>query len=110
MGGIESLRSAIHVLPVPDRWEIDVDETVQGGQPNGIGEIETSDSREWFSEERETHHRARIVVEIVGPWDEGPTEWAGQIQESRAHERDREEGRILRAAEAIRARRNATAD
>lgn len=37
------------------------------GQPNGVGTIESSDSREWFSDARVTHRRR--VQTFIGPWE-----------------------------------------
>lgn len=58
-------------------WTIDEDQ--EGGQPNGSGEIEPSDYREWFSPERETHHRQ--VITLLGPWEIGPTAATVKLQE-----------------------------
>ena len=94
-------------LTVPAGWEKDDEQ--EGGQPNGGGEIETSDSREWFSPERETHHRR--VITLTGPWEDGPT--ASALMQRKTAERNREaektqrEERTLREAQEILARRAA---
>lgn len=51
----------------------DVEPDVEGGQPNGLGHIEPSDSRDWFTPARESHHRHRLT--LYGPWLEGPGTW-----------------------------------
>lgn len=94
---------------LPDDFEIDFDDEDEGGQPNGIGEIEPSDYREWYSDARESHHRTRVIVTIYGPWEEGPTEGARRAQEREAayaeKRRQAEEERILaKAAEILAAR------
>lgn len=76
--------SAIEAL-LPEGWELEA--STEGGQPNGMGVIEPSDYREWFHDERESHHRT--VITIIGPWLDGPTEDARRVQESRARERAR---------------------
>lgn len=55
---------------LPDGWDAEVDH--EGGQPNGLGEIEPSDEREWFTKARESHHRVKIV--LYGEWQEGPAQ------------------------------------
>lgn len=55
-------------IDVPAGWEVDVYEKLQGGQPNGIGEIEPSWYREWFRDGRESHDRRETEVTIIGPW------------------------------------------
>jgi hypothetical protein len=60
-------REDVHL---PDGWTLDIEQ--EGGQPNGIGEIEDNYSREWFNPDNETHRRS--VINITGPWVEGPTE------------------------------------
>ncbi|URP22328.1 hypothetical protein SEA_BIG4_295 [Microbacterium phage Big4] len=110
------LDSIKRLFPEYEAWEFD--EYIEGGQPNGRGDIESNDTREWFSESRESHHRQ--VYTIYGPWEIGPTP---EVQERRdrqaAHmkriadearaaverNRVREEDRILAQAEEIRARR-----
>lgn len=47
----------------------DVDAEIEGGQPNGVGEIEPSDYREWYTEARETHHRKKVT--LYGEWQPG---------------------------------------
>ena len=47
--------------------DMDCDESWEGGQPNGIGTIEPSDYREWYTPERESHRRR--VVTFIGPWE-----------------------------------------
>ncbi|GAW50591.1 MULTISPECIES: hypothetical protein [unclassified Nocardioides] len=76
--------SAIEAV-LPDGWQIEAED--EGGQPNGSGEIEESNYREWFSPERETHHRT--VITLTGPWLDGPTEHAMRAQESADRERAR---------------------
>ena len=92
-------------------WDVDVEDEPEGGQPNGANQIEPSNAREWFTPERETHHRSRIVLTVVGPWEEGLTEYARQRQEYEREwqEKNRiaEEQAILRRADEIRARRAA---
>lgn len=52
-----------------EQW-VEVDDDLEGGQVNGGGvEIEPTSYREWFTEERETHHRR--VVTLCGPWLDG---------------------------------------
>lgn len=43
------------------------EESWEGGQPNGRGEIEPSDYREWYTPERESHRRK--VITFTGPWE-----------------------------------------
>lgn len=95
----------IHAASLPEGWEVDFGE--EGGQPNGLNKIEPSDWREWFSDERESHHRQRIV--LIGPWEEGPREHIrvqveaerrSQVRAAQAHEEH-----VLREADAIRASR-----
>jgi hypothetical protein len=74
--------SAIKAI-LPDGWELEAN--TEGGQPNGSGETEPSDYREWFTEERETHHRN--VITLYGPWVKGPTEAGRRAQESAARRR-----------------------
>lgn len=64
--GLAVIRDAYRQFP---GWEADIEQ--EGGQPNGGGEIESNDSREWFHPDGETHHRA--VITITGPWVDGPT-------------------------------------
>jgi hypothetical protein len=52
------------------RQGAEVEKDTEGGQPNGSGELEPSNDREWFTKDRETHHRE--VITIYGPWIEGP--------------------------------------
>ena len=82
-------------------WEVDVSE--EGGQPNGGGEVEPSGAREWFSPERETHHRQ--VITYIGPWEDGASEEGARAKESgersRAAEKARHEERVLREAREI---------
>lgn len=110
------MRPAIDILhawladdPIPGGWEIDVDEGPEGGQPNGIGEIEPSDAREWFSEMGETHHRARVIVTVTGPWESGPRPSVARYQELERERRERirlrEEDRVLAEAARIQARK-----
>jgi hypothetical protein len=73
---------------LPDGWEVDNEQ--EGGQPNGGGEIEPSDSREWYTAERETHHRR--VITLIGPWEKGPTQ--GALIEVRTNQRNREAERV----------------
>lgn len=54
---------ALDGAPEPE-WELD--EQWEGGQPNGLGEIEPTTEREWFTPERETHRRK--VISLTGPW------------------------------------------
>lgn len=68
-----------------DKFEIE--EEAEGGQPNGIGTIEPNGYREWFTEERETHHRQTFT--IIGPWIEGPTEIGLRAQRREAERRER---------------------
>lgn len=86
-------------------WEIDDEQ--EGGQPNGSGEIESSNSREWFSPERETHHRR--VITLTGPWEDGPTDGAlvqqKTAEKNREAEKARREEHVLLEAQAILARR-----
>ena len=93
---------------LPYGWEVDFEE--EGGQPNGAGTIEPSDYREWFTDDRESHHRQHIV--LTGPWEEGPREYVRERQESNSRSRKREiqehEDRIINEAQAIRARRATT--
>jgi hypothetical protein len=106
------------VFPDADEWEIE--EEFEGGQPNGIGEIESNDSREWFFPENETHHR--LVYHIRGAWQEGPTYQEAQrrlkeaahkaklAEEAAARKeaaRPSEEEEILRKAQEILDRRKA---
>lgn len=53
---------------LPEGWQ--VWEDIEGGQPNGAGTIEESHYREWFEDDRESHHRITFTVE--GPWLDGP--------------------------------------
>lgn len=98
---------------IPEGWDIDVEEFWEGGQPNGVGEIESSDSREWFSDERETHHRTRLEVTAIGPWESGARGWIVDKQRADAIRMatavQHEEDLILAKAEAIRAAREAQA-
>ena len=93
------------ILDLPDGWEIEDEQ--QGGQPNGSGVIEHSDAREWFTVQRETHHRR--VITLWGPWEEGATEGALIEQEINRRNRDRDllrhEAQILRDAQKIIERR-----
>lgn len=86
-------------------WHIEADR--EGGQPNGAGEIEDSDYREWYSEEREDHHR--YVFTFTGPWLAGArpeiVERTRIQREATAKAEAYQEERILRLAEEIRARR-----
>ncbi len=99
-------------------WE--VEEEIEGGQPNGIGEIEENYAREWFSQERETHHR--LHYHVIGKWIDGPTyeeaqrrardaaakaERAAQLAAEKEANRPSEEDEILRRAEEILAQRAA---
>lgn len=77
---------------LPDGWDVDVDTDEQGGQPNGCGEVEPSDYRDWYTVERESHHRERIVIEAYGPWQEGPTESARKHQQARKPQPEGGEG------------------
>lgn len=43
------------------------EESWEGGQPNGRGEIEPSDYREWYTPERESHRRK--VITFTGEWE-----------------------------------------
>lgn len=61
-------------------WEADSEE--EGGQPNGIGEIEDNYSREWFDPERESHHRQ--AWDFHSPWVEGPTAAVREKREKEA--------------------------
>lgn len=96
-------------ITLPDGWEIDDEQC--GGQPNGSNDIEPSDFREWFTAERETHHRR--IITLTGPWEKGATEAA--LIEQRAIQRtwEREiahhEDQVLKAAQKIIARRAAAA-
>lgn len=74
-------------------WAAEVEDEEEGGQPNGAGEIEPSDFREWFTDERESHHRRKVT--LYGPWEEGPTQWAKTVQESRRLARERQAARDL---------------
>ena len=90
---------------VPDGWALE--HGTEGGQPNGAGDLEPSDAREWFKPERETHHRH--VITLYGPWEPGPTPWALKLQESarRAREvalRNQEERTLRDAAEILQRR------
>lgn len=95
----------------PEGWEVDLDDDPEGGQPNGVGTIESSSEREWFTKERETHHRERLVITITGPWVPGPTETAKIYQEVQARNVQnalaRREAQILAEAAEIQARRAA---
>lgn len=88
-------------------WTIETE--LEGGQPNGGGEIEDRYSREWFTDEREDHHRT--VVTITGPWLPGARPEIQQRvhvrQESDARHAVAKEEQTLRDAEAIMARRTA---
>ena len=106
------------VFPISEGWELEQD--VEGGQPNGVGTIEPNDAREWFYTENETHHRTRIV--LYGPWQAGPTpdeaerrkkvaQHKARLAEEKAREQEKnrpsEEEKILKQAEEILARRAA---
>lgn len=54
---------------------MDIDVGVDGGQPNGVGVLESSDNRDWFSLERESHHRLTVDIEWRGAWEEGARDW-----------------------------------
>lgn len=43
------------------------DTHTEGGQPNGIGVIEESSYREWYTDERESHQRT--VYTFEEPWE-----------------------------------------
>lgn len=86
-------------------WQLDVEDRQEGGQPNGAGEIESSEDREWFRPERETHHRRVITHTLVGPWEPGPTDSAARAQQRAEMDRLSREERTLREADEIRARR-----
>lgn len=75
--GITEIRETYRQLP---GWEADVEE--EGGQPNGIGEIEDNYSREWFDPERESHHRTTLTIH--GPWIAGPTDAVRKRREAEA--------------------------
>jgi len=100
----------------PSKWEVEVD--IEGGQPNGVGEIEPNSAREWFYSENETHHRE--VYYIYGKWESGPTpdeaarrervavakaRRAAEIAEQKERNRPSEEEEILRKAQEILERR-----
>lgn len=93
-------------------WYISND--IEGGQPNGAGEIEESGARDWYTDDRETHHR--LVVTLYGPWRPGAREHilrkrreadarAAAAEAARQILLAREEDDILARAEEIKARR-----
>lgn len=90
-------------------WEADIE--TEGGQENGLGQPEHNNTREWFTESRESHHR--YVVTLIGPWMPGARPEVIERLRNEAqlkalleekNRADREES-ILRQAEEIMARR-----
>lgn len=80
-----------------DGWEVEIN--VEGGQTDGFGVIEPSDSRDWYTDAREAYHRTKIV--LTGPWEDGPTESAAAAQQRMLHRQKAEEDYILKRAEGI---------
>lgn len=64
-----------------ERWEY--------GQPNGLGEIEPSWYREWYTPERETHRRK--VITLTGPWEPLPEESGSKKTSTEETERETHE-------------------
>jgi hypothetical protein len=109
MDAQEAILAWVGGSPLPEGWEVDVDDGPEGGQPNGVGTIESSDAREWFSPDRESHHRERLVITVIGPWTPGARVWVESLRDreaaARALDELRHEDAVLRHAERIKAKR-----
>jgi len=104
---MNDLYSSVTSISTSTGWRIECDR--EGGQPNGAGETEPSDYREWFTEEREDHHRYSFT--FTGPWLPGARQEILDRTRIRraatARTKQRNEETILQKADEIRARRAA---
>lgn len=107
---MNDLYDSITSISTSTGWHIEADR--EGGQPNGAGETEPNDYREWFTEEREDHHR--YIFTFTGPWLPGARQEILDRtrirREADAQVAARREETILQQAEEIRARREAEAN